>query len=275
MRLATFLFCGAFVLGQDTSPTPQQKVNASAATTNQDSQNRNLGGSGAHGNQSGNIEILSDTQGVDFGPYLQRVLENVRKNWYNTIPESAQWKHGTVVIEFAITKDGGVTGMKMIHPDCGIIRLKMDSCGDAVLERAAWSGITASAPFPPLLSGFRGQYLALRFRFFYNPNKSNPAASLSKSEIGVSISPVGDDLQVLVGGSKVFTATVTGTQETSVEWSVTGSGCSDSLCGKMVKDMYLAPSVLPSPPLVTLTASSKADPTAKASVTVHIVQSRP
>ena len=32
---------------------------------------------GTHGRQVGNLEILSDTQGVDFGPYLQRILEDV------------------------------------------------------------------------------------------------------------------------------------------------------------------------------------------------------
>jgi hypothetical protein len=43
-------------------------------------------GTGAHGRQVGNLEILSDTMGVDFGPYLQRVLHDVKQNWYNAIP---------------------------------------------------------------------------------------------------------------------------------------------------------------------------------------------
>src|SRR6202035_439336 len=38
----------------------------------------------------GPLEILSDTMGVDFGPYLQRVLHDVKINWYNLIPESAR-----------------------------------------------------------------------------------------------------------------------------------------------------------------------------------------
>ena len=38
----------------------------------------------------GNLEVLSDTQGVDFGPYLSRVLDAVRRNWYNLIPEEAR-----------------------------------------------------------------------------------------------------------------------------------------------------------------------------------------
>ncbi len=117
-------------------------------------------GTGAHGRQMGNLEVLSDTMGVDFGPYLQRVLHDVKENWYNAIPESAQMKHGNLIIEFAITKDGKVAGMRLVVPS-----------GDVPLDRAAWAGITASDPFPPLPSEFGGQYLALRFRFFYNPTK--------------------------------------------------------------------------------------------------------
>jgi TonB family protein len=117
-------------------------------------------GTGAHGRQMGNLEVLSDTMGVDFGPYLQRILHDVRQNWYNAIPESAQMKHGNLVIEFAITKDGKVAGLKQVT-----------TSGDIPLDRAAWAGITASDPFPPLPSEFGGQYLALRFRFYYNPTK--------------------------------------------------------------------------------------------------------
>jgi outer membrane biosynthesis protein TonB len=117
-------------------------------------------GTGAHGRQLGNLEVLSDTQGVDFGPYLQRVLHDVKINWYSLIPESAQMKHGNLIIEFAITKDGKVAGMKLIA-----------TSGDVPLDRAAWGGIVGSNPFPPLPTEFGGEYLALRFRFFYNPTK--------------------------------------------------------------------------------------------------------
>jgi TonB family protein len=117
-------------------------------------------GANTHGRQVGNLEILSDTMGVDFDPYLKRVLHDVRENWYRAIPESAQMKHGNLIIEFAITKDGKVAGMKLVAPS-----------GDVPLDRAAWAGIVGSDPFPPLPSDFGGQYLALRFRFFYNPTK--------------------------------------------------------------------------------------------------------
>jgi TonB family protein len=117
-------------------------------------------GTGARGRQLGNLEVLSDTQGVDFGPYLQRVLHDVKINWYNLIPVSAQMKHGNLAIEFAITQDGKIADMHLAA-----------SSGDVPLDRAAWGGIVASNPFPPLPSEFKGPYLALRFRFFYNPTK--------------------------------------------------------------------------------------------------------
>jgi TonB family protein len=121
-----------------------------------------LGGRG-QGAIRGQLDVLSDTMGVDFGPYLQRVLHDVRENWYQLIPEVARaplMKRGKVSIEFAITKNGQVAGMRLVGPS-----------GDISLDRAAWGGITASNPFPPLPAEFRGSYLALRFHFFYNPDR--------------------------------------------------------------------------------------------------------
>ena len=110
----------------------------------------------------GLVEILSDTQGVDFGPYLQAMLPVVRANWYHLIPESAQFKKGKLAIEFAIAKDGKVADMRLI-----------ESSGDVALDRPAWASITASNPFPPLPGDFTGPYLALRVRFYYNPDKTD------------------------------------------------------------------------------------------------------
>ncbi len=122
-------------------------------------------GSGGNARTAGNLEVLSDTQGVDFGPYLSRVLQAVRMNWYNLIPEAARpplLKRGKVSIEFAILPDGRVAGMKITGPS-----------GDVSLDRAAWGGITASNPFAPLPSEYHGPYLALRFHFYYNPAKGD------------------------------------------------------------------------------------------------------
>lgn len=105
-------------------------------------------------------EILTDTMGVDFGPYLTRVVQVVKANWYNLMPPAVYppiLKQGKLSIEFAIQKDGKVSGM-VLHT----------TSGDVALDRAAWASITASNPFPPLPKEFPGQILGLRFYYFYN-----------------------------------------------------------------------------------------------------------
>jgi TonB family protein len=122
-----------------------------------------LGATPSSGRVRGNLEVLSDTQGVDFGPYLSRVLQVVRMNWYNLIPEEARaplLKRGKVTIEFAIKPDGTIVALRIVAPS-----------GDTPLDRAAYGGITASNPFSPLPSQFNGPYLALRFHFYYNPER--------------------------------------------------------------------------------------------------------
>jgi TonB family protein len=141
----------------------QQATQAAAANRGGGGQGGDFGlGTGQKGRQLGQLDILSDTQGVDFGPYLQRILQDVRKNWYILIPESAEMKKGKLAIEFAITKDGQVADMRLVA-----------SSGDVALDRPAWGSITNSNPFPPLPSEFRGPYLALRFRYYYNPDKAD------------------------------------------------------------------------------------------------------
>jgi TonB family protein len=120
-------------------------------------------GAGAARGSIGPMDILSDTMGVDFGPYLARVLQNVKYNWYNLIPEVAKppfMKKGRVSIQFVILKNGSIAGLAVVS-----------GSGDVSLDRAAYGGITSSNPFPPLPSEFHGEYLALRFHFFYNPDK--------------------------------------------------------------------------------------------------------
>ena len=110
----------------------------------------------------GPYEVLSDTMGVDFGPYLQRVLQVVRENWYQVIPPSAMpplLKRGKVAIEFSILKNGQVGSIAYVS-----------TSGDIALDRAAYGGITSSNPFQKLPAEFAGQALRLRFIFFYNPD---------------------------------------------------------------------------------------------------------
>jgi TonB family protein len=109
--------------------------------------------------------VLSDLGGIDVRQYLKDVLLTVRKNWYSLMPDEAQVplnKKACVAIEFSIQKDGRTKGLKIV-----------ESSGDVMMERAAWGGITASSPLLPLPKEYTGQFLKLRFHFYYNPS---PAA---------------------------------------------------------------------------------------------------
>jgi len=102
--------------------------------------------------------ILSDTKGVNFGPYLARVVYIVRRNWYAVIPESARLgEKGRVALVFEIVKDGSVPQLRLLA-----------SSGSQALDRAALASIRASNPFPPLPQQFTGKHLVLEFIYFYN-----------------------------------------------------------------------------------------------------------
>ncbi|HET7101583.1 MAG TPA: TonB family protein, partial [Terriglobia bacterium] len=102
--------------------------------------------------------ILSDTKGVNFGPYLARVVYIVRRNWYAVIPESARLgEKGRVALVFEIVKDGSVPQLRLLA-----------SSGAQALDQAALASIRASNPFPPLPQQFTGKHLVLEFIYFYN-----------------------------------------------------------------------------------------------------------
>ncbi len=114
-----------------------------------------------HPGNEGAVNILSDTMGVDFGPYIERVIYDTKRAWYPIIPEEAQpplLKQGRVGISFKIGPDGSVIPGSM-HLDA--------PSGDVALDKAAWAAITY-AGYPPLPKEFKGPYLELRFYFLYN-----------------------------------------------------------------------------------------------------------
>jgi TonB family protein len=99
----------------------------------------------------------------------------------------------------------------------------------------------------------------------------NPASQPSQTPVKVSISPQ-TDIRLAVGYSLRLAATVTGAANTAVEWAVAGPGCSGTACGSIEGDVYLAPATVPTPPIVRLTATSKADSSASNSTIVCLVQ---
>jgi outer membrane biosynthesis protein TonB len=120
-------------------------------------------GTPAHGRAYGNFEILSDTHGVDFAPYLQRIKVEIERHWSEVLPESVYppiLKKGKLMIQFSIMKDGSIRGMLLVA-----------SSGDEALDRAAWGGVVGSNPLPPLPEEYireGGTDLTLRGYFLYN-----------------------------------------------------------------------------------------------------------
>lgn len=83
--------------------------------------------------------------------------------------------------------------------------------------------------------------------------------------ISVSIAP--NSVNLVVGTTLQFTATVSDTFNQAVTWSVVGSSANGTISATGV---YTAPGSVPSPPQVTIMAVSQKDPTKSASATVTI-----
>ncbi len=108
-----------------------------------------------------------------------------------------------------------------------------------------------------------------------NPTKSASASVtlVTAAAVLLSISPA--SAAVPTAATDSFTATVTGTTDTAVAWSLSGTGCSGASCGSLATSslaaVYTAPVVAPSPPSVTVAATSMAIPSKKATASVTIV----
>ncbi len=90
--------------------------------------------------------------------------------------------------------------------------------------------------------------------------------------ISVSVAPSG--VQIDVKGMQQFSATVSGSTNTSVHWTVTGPGCIGSACGSIsATGLYTAPPVIPTSAKVIVTATAIAAPSRSASATATIVSS--
>ncbi len=108
----------------------------------------------------GPAEILSDTQGVNFNPYLRRILQEIYDQWIPLIPEEARpplRKSGVTMVRFTILPDGTIGAM---HLD--------GSTHDDALNKAAWGSITGVGQFPALPSQFHGPNLELRIHYLVN-----------------------------------------------------------------------------------------------------------
>ncbi len=110
---------------------------------------------------AGGLEVLSDTQGVDFHNWLIRWHSETQNTWDPLIPEEVNppiSKRGTTVIRFKVLPNGHVMPGSMV--------LEGGTTADTAMSRAAWGAITGSN-YPALPREFHGPYLELRAYFLY------------------------------------------------------------------------------------------------------------
>jgi hypothetical protein len=104
-------------------------------------------------------------------------------------------------------------------------------------------------------------------------NSSNPNPPSSGS-IQVTVSP--NPANVRAGSSQQFTATVTGTTNTAVTWSVNNVSGGSSTTGTINSSgLYTAPAALPNPNSLTIQATSSADSSASGSSSVALLNPTP
>jgi TonB family protein len=115
---------------------------------------------GHRGPAAPGVDILSDTMGVNFNPYLQKIIREIYYTWLPLIPEEARPplnKQGETLIRLKIMPDGTIGGMQLD-----------DSSHDDAINRAAWGSITGVGKFPPLPKNFPGPNFEIRIHYLVN-----------------------------------------------------------------------------------------------------------
>lgn len=137
-----------------TAPSPQPSAPAKLEPTQKPAS------AGAYSASGIGVDILSDTQGVDFEPYVRQMLQFLQKNWETIMPgEAKMGEKGKVKVTLEILPDGTLAiGDPQIEKSSDV----------QVLDKAAMNSIHNSVPFESLPQQFHGPFLKLRILFLYN-----------------------------------------------------------------------------------------------------------
>jgi TonB C terminal len=106
----------------------------------------------------GGVEVLTDTEGVDLKPFLQRWRHATEAAWQHVDPKqvnASDQQPATVAIRFKILPSGQLM-------DGGTVLEQLS--GQTPFDKAVWQAI-ANSTYPPLPEEFQGKYLELRAYF--------------------------------------------------------------------------------------------------------------
>jgi hypothetical protein len=144
------LFFGSADLMGQTTGSPSNAAAPSQYANDSSPQDQRLG-----------VDILSDTQGVDFGPYMKQALGMIKNSWTSSRPAGVKLPNEPqteTVIRFTIGQDGAISAMQL------------DQASRLIeVDRAAWVSITGVERFPSLPADFHGPNLILRISFKVKP----------------------------------------------------------------------------------------------------------
>jgi outer membrane biosynthesis protein TonB len=149
------LFCAASAVEAQTAPSAAPLPEPPTAASGQLNLQKPIGG----------VQLLSDTEGVDFKPYLeqwQRISEAAWQPLISNVDASEKGgsglQPGTVAIRFKILPNGKLMDESLVLDE---------RSGQTTLDKAAWQSVTNSA-YPALPEEFQGPYLELRAYFHYD-----------------------------------------------------------------------------------------------------------
>lgn len=125
-----------------------------------------------------NVDVLSDTQGLDLTPYLRLNTHFVHRNWRKlTAADVIGSSHAVsdVAVEFTVSRDGSLSGAKLAPPS-----------GDSALDQAALEALRRASPFQELPPNYAGQSLMLRVRLHYDPNWTTPTEQAALEQLSAN-----------------------------------------------------------------------------------------
>jgi hypothetical protein len=129
---------------------------------------------------------------------------------------------------------------------------------------------TLNVEFDPTAVGTATGQLTITSNSSTNGTAVIGLSGTGTAAVAVAVTPT--SVSTTVGATQQFAASVTGTSNTAVTWTASGTGCSGATCGTISSSgLYTAPAAVPSPATVTITATSASDPTKSASAAVIIV----
>ena len=109
------------------------------------------------------LMVLGNASGVNLRSYLQEVIGSVRDKLLSPVARSSLTQPRTVLLEFAIAKDGTVVDLKVAS-----------SSGDTTLDQSTRDVIAAASPLQALPRDFAGKSLQLRLKLSYSQESSVP-----------------------------------------------------------------------------------------------------